>query len=104
MGPGKTIQTIAMLSSLATQYNIWGPHLVIVPTSILVNWEMEFKRWCPAFKILPYYGTAKERKFKRLGWSRENYFHVCITSYKIAIQDAKIFRRKKWVYLVLDEA
>lgn len=45
----------------------WGPHLIIVPTSVMLNWEMEFKKWCPAFKILTYYGNPKERKLKRTG-------------------------------------
>ena len=44
---------------------IWGPHLIVVPTSVMLNWEMELKKWCPAFKILTYYGTMKERKLKR---------------------------------------
>uniref|UniRef100_A0A0E9VZS9 SNF2 N-terminal domain-containing protein n=1 Tax=Anguilla anguilla TaxID=7936 RepID=A0A0E9VZS9_ANGAN len=43
----------------------WGPHLIIVPTSVMLNWEMELKRWCPGFKILTYYGSQKERKLKR---------------------------------------
>lgn len=44
---------------------IWGPHLIVVPTSVMLNWEMELKKWCPAFKILTYYGNQKERKLKR---------------------------------------
>lgn len=67
MGLGKTIQTIALLAHLACEKGNWGPHLIIVPTSVMLNWEMEFKKWCPAFKILTYYGTQKERKHKRAG-------------------------------------
>ena len=38
MGLGKTIQTISLLAHLAIDKGIWGPHLVIVPTTILMNW------------------------------------------------------------------
>lgn len=65
---------------------------------------MEFKRWCPGLKILTYFGSQKQRKQKRTGWSKDNSFHICITSYKLVIQDHFAFRRKKWYYMVLDEA
>ncbi|XP_014209632.1 helicase domino isoform X6 [Copidosoma floridanum] len=104
MGLGKTIQTIALLAHLACEKGNWGPHLIIVPTSVMLNWEMECKKWCPGFKILTYYGSQKERKQKRMGWTKPNAFHVCITSYKLVIQDHQSFRRKKWKYLILDEA
>ncbi|XP_047310658.1 protein PHOTOPERIOD-INDEPENDENT EARLY FLOWERING 1 [Impatiens glandulifera] len=104
MGLGKTIMTIALLAHLACEKGIWGPHLIVVPTSVMLNWETEFLKWCPAFKILTYFGSAKERKFKRQGWMKLNSFHVCITTYRLVIQDSKIFKRKKWKYLILDEA
>ncbi|XP_056626617.1 helicase SRCAP isoform X1 [Triplophysa dalaica] len=104
MGLGKTIQTIALLAHLACVKGNWGPHLIIVPTSVMLNWEMELKRWCPGFKILTYYGSQKERKLKRQGWTKPNAFHVCITSYKLVLQDHQAFRRKSWRYLILDEA
>ena len=70
MGLGKTLQTIALLSYLACYKGIWGPHLIIVPTSCLVNWESEIKRFCPGFKVLTYYGSAKRRKELRVGWTK----------------------------------
>ncbi|KAJ0985563.1 hypothetical protein J5N97_003919 [Dioscorea zingiberensis] len=104
MGLGKTIMTIALLAHLACEKGIWGPHLIVVPTSVMLNWETEFLKWCPAFKILTYFGSAKERKHKRQGWLKLNSFHVCITTYRLVIQDSKVFKRKKWKYLILDEA
>ncbi|KAF9602898.1 hypothetical protein IFM89_032638 [Coptis chinensis] len=104
MGLGKTIMTISLLAHLACEKGIWGPHLIVVPTSVMLNWETEFLKWCPAFKILTYFGSAKERKFKRQGWMKPNFFHVCITTYRLVIQDSKAFKRKKWKYLILDEA
>ncbi|KAL2604874.1 hypothetical protein AAZV13_09G091200 [Glycine max] len=104
MGLGKTIMTISLLAHLACDKGIWGPHLIVVPTSVMLNWETEFLKWCPAFKILTYFGSAKERKLKRQGWLKPNSFHVCITTYRLVIQDSKVFKRKKWKYLILDEA
>ena len=40
MGLGKTIQTIAVLAHLACEKHVWGPHLIVVPTSIILNWEV----------------------------------------------------------------
>lgn len=104
MGLGKTIQTIALLAHLACVHEVWGPHLVIVPTSVMLNWEMEFKKWCPGFKILTYYGTQEERKRKRLGWKSEDAWNVCITSYQLVLQDQQVFKRRRWHYMILDEA
>lgn len=104
MGLGKTIQTIALLAHLACVHEVWGPHLVIVPTSVMLNWEMEFKKWCPGFKILTYYGTQEERKRKRLGWKSEDSWNVCITSYQLVLQDQQVFKRRRWHYMILDEA
>ena len=104
MGLGKTIQTIAFLAHLALEKSMWGPHLIVVPTSVMLNWEMEIKKWCPAFKVLVYYGSQKDRRMKRQGWTKQNAFHICITSYKLVIQDHSSFRRFKWQYFILDEA
>lgn len=68
MGLGKTLQTIALLAHLACDHQEWGPHLIIVPTSVILNWEMEFKKFLPGFKVLTYYGNQQERKERRKGW------------------------------------
>lgn len=104
MGLGKTIQTISLLAYLACEKHNWGPHLIIVPTSVLLNWEMEFKRFAPGFKVLTYYGSPQQRKEKRKGWNRPDAFHVCITSYQLVVHDQHSFKRKKWQYMILDEA
>ncbi len=104
MGLGKTLQTIALFAYLACCRGIWGPHLIIVPTSCMVTWEIEFKHFCPGFKVLTYYGNAKVRRDLRAGWTKPSAFHVCITSYQLAVADANSFKRKKWYFLVLDEA
>ncbi|KAH9949283.1 SNF2 family N-terminal domain-containing protein [Amylocystis lapponica] len=104
MGLGKTIQTISLLAHLACDRGIWGPHLIIVPTSVLLNWEMEFKKFLPGFKVLSYHGNTKRRKELRQGWNDKYHFNVCVTSYTLASRDAHVFKRKPWYYMILDEA
>ena len=67
MGLGKTIQTISLLAHLSCDQGDWGPHLIIVPTSVLLNWDLEFKKWLPGFKVITYYGNQRERKERRKG-------------------------------------
>ena len=104
MGLGKTIQTITLLAHLAVKHHVWGPHLVVVPTSVILNWEMEFKKFLPGFKILPYYGNQEERKQKRKGWLDDDRWNVVITSYQLIVSDQNSFKRRFWQYLILDEA
>ncbi|MCJ1245859.1 swr1 complex component [Trapelia coarctata] len=104
MGLGKTIQTISLLAHLAVEHGTWGPHLIVVPTSVMLNWEMEFKKFLPGFKILTYYGTQDERRLKRKGWLDNDKWNVVITSYQLVLQDQGMFKRRGWHYLVLDEA
>ncbi|GME23191.1 Snf2 family helicase [Neofusicoccum parvum] len=104
MGLGKTIQTIALLAHLAVEKGVWGPHLVVVPTSVMLNWEMEIKKFCPGFKVLAYYGSIEERKRKRQGWMNDDMWNVVITSYQLILHDAAAFKKRSWHYLILDEA
>ncbi|XP_023741476.1 chromatin-remodeling ATPase INO80 isoform X1 [Lactuca sativa] len=110
MGLGKTIQAMAFLAHLAEEKNIWGPFLVVAPTSVLNNWADEIGRFCPDLKTLPYWGGIQERTVlrkninpKRL-YRRDAGFHILITSYQLLVSDEKYFRRVKWQYMVLDEA
>ncbi|XP_036953308.1 E1A-binding protein p400 isoform X6 [Acanthopagrus latus] len=102
-GLGKTVQTVAYMAHLAGQEGIWGPHLIVVRTCKLLNWEVEFKRWCPGLKILLYLGNRRERRSKRMWWGEANSFHVCVTSYKLLMKDQSHFLRRRWRHLVLDE-
>lgn len=112
MGLGKTIQTIALLAHLAEQHGVWETHLVIVPTSVILNWVTEFQKFLPGFRVLGYYGSSEERQHKRKGWVNDPHledrnrrgYNVVITSYNVAMQDINAIRNVQWHYLVLDEA
>ena len=111
MGLGKTVQSISVMAYLAEKHNIWGPFLVIAPSSTLHNWQQEITRFVPDLKCLPYWGNAKDRKVLRKFWDRKHItynrdspFHVLITSYQLVVQDAQYFQKIRWQYMILDEA
>lgn len=111
MGLGKTVQSISVLAYLAETHNIWGPFLVVTPASTLHNWQQEITRFVPDFKVLPYWGSAKDRKILRKFWDRKSVvyskdspFHVVVTSYQLVVADAQYFQKMRWQYMILDEA
>lgn len=111
MGLGKTVQSISVLAYLAETHNIWGPFLVVTPASTLHNWQQEITRFVPEFKVLPYWGNAKDRKILRKFWDRKSFrygkdspFHILVTSYQLVVADAAYFQKMKWQYMILDEA
>ncbi|KAK7731514.1 putative DNA helicase ino80 [Cytospora paraplurivora] len=111
MGLGKTVQSISVMAYLAEKYDIWGPFLVVAPASTLHNWEQEIRKFVPEFKILPYWGTAADRKTLRKFWDRKHNtykkdasFHVMVTSYQLVVSDVSYFQKMRWQYMILDEA
>lgn len=103
LGLGKSLQTIAMLAQLA-QNGIHGPHILIVPSTLIYNWEQEFKKWAPFFNVMIYYGSKQEREKLRSGWTYEEHCSIILTSYNIAVADAPVLKRKVYYYMILDEA
>ncbi|EMD67739.1 hypothetical protein COCSADRAFT_168915 [Bipolaris sorokiniana ND90Pr] len=111
MGLGKTVQSISVMAYLAERYNIWGPFLVIAPASTLHNWQQEIAKFVPDLNVIPYWGTAKDRKILRKLWDRKHVtytrdspFHVVVSSYQLVVQDAQYFQKMRWQYMILDEA
>lgn len=111
MGLGKTVQSISVMAYLAEKHNIWGPFLVVAPASTLHNWQQEIAKFVPTLKVLPYWGTAADRKVLRKFWDRKHVaytqdapFHVLVTSYQLIVSDVAYFQKMWWQYMILDEA
>lgn len=71
MGLGKTAQLITYMGAIASIEKDKGPHLVVVPASLLENWQRELQRWCPKIKSVVYYGKHRSIIRKRLNDLRE---------------------------------
>ncbi|NXN95300.1 SMRCD regulator, partial [Rhinopomastus cyanomelas] len=106
MGLGKTIQAIAFLAYLY-QEGDKGPHMIVVPASVLDNWVREVRLWCPELNVLLYYGSQEERRNLRVDIiSKVVDFNVIITTYNCAIsslEDRVLFRKLKINYAIFDE-
>jgi len=95
MGLGKTLQTIALLANRAT---IDHPALVVVPTSLLKNWEKEIARFAPQIKTIVYHGSERASKFVQARAS------VIVTSYGVLANDRAVLSSREYSLVVLDEA
>jgi non-specific serine/threonine protein kinase len=78
MGLGKTIQTLTFLQYMKEQGHK-GPNLIIVPTSVLPNWEREAQKFVPDMTRLVIYGARRENLFKKIEDSE-----LIITTYALA--------------------
>src|SRR5690606_29711264 len=97
MGLGKTVQTLALLQ--AEKEAGRGTSLLIMPTSLIYNWEMEASRFTPDLKVLNYTGTLRNKDIKRF----EKY-DVVLTSYGITRLDVELLKNFYFNYVILDES
>ncbi|MBR1375138.1 MAG: DEAD/DEAH box helicase [Cardiobacteriaceae bacterium] len=111
MGLGKTLQVIAFLEQQRIQYinkNKDLRVLVIVPTSLLGNWEKELQRFAPEMDFEILHGTAVRKLHIHLygvetAQLRQHFATLTITTYTTA-QNIDALAHTKWDILVLDEA
>ncbi|MDL2338910.1 MAG: DEAD/DEAH box helicase, partial [Pseudomonadota bacterium] len=99
MGLGKTLQTLALLQAELDAGRLDRPSLVVVPTSLLENWQAEATRFTPQLRMLVLHGKQRAQQFKGIANA-----HVVVTSYPLAVRDMAMLASHTWHYLVLDEA
>lgn len=97
MGLGKTVQTLALLQ--AEKEKQGGTTLLIMPTSLLYNWEMETQRFTPQLKVFTYTGTQRNKDA-----SRFERYDLILTSYGIARLDIEQLKQFNFNYVILDES
>ena len=99
MGLGKTAQVLAHLLIEQQANRLDRPALVVLPTSLIANWQAEAARHAPALRVLTLQGPDRARDFARIGDH-----DVVFTTYPLLWRDIAALAAQPWHLLILDEA
>ncbi|KAJ8900564.1 hypothetical protein K2173_025341 [Erythroxylum novogranatense] len=104
MGLGKTVQVMALIAYLMEFKGNYGPHLIIVPNAVLVNWKSEFLNWLPSVSCIFYVGGKDQRSKLFSQEVLAMKFNVLVTTYEFIMYDRSKLSRVDWKYIIIDEA
>ncbi len=103
MGLGKTLQTIALLLAVKAADKKSEDHkfkvLIVAPTSVVTNWELEMNKFAPSLKHALWHGSERKDRQDELDEAE-----VVVTSYALLRRDEELLSKIKWRYVILDEA
>jgi non-specific serine/threonine protein kinase len=110
MGLGKTLQAISLLAGIGEgclqspggphdphdPQPAYRPHLVVLPPTLLFNWENEIQRFYPDLRTYAYTGTARQTDFGRCD--------VVLTTYALVRRDIEKLKEISFHVILFDEA
>ena len=112
MGLGKTVMTLAMLQGRKEAVQLEGrtpaqanetgehrPSLLVMPTSLLYNWELEARRFTPDLRVMIYTGTYRDKNTAQF-----DDYDLILTSYGIVRIDIDLLSDYRFDYVILDES
>jgi non-specific serine/threonine protein kinase len=99
MGLGKTVQVLVYLQSLREQSLLQGAVLLVVPKSLIVNWQRESEKFTPDLRFLEYMGNLRNKDT-----SAFNAYDIILTTYGTMLRDVDILKTYKFQYIILDES
>jgi hypothetical protein len=100
MGLGKTLQAISLLGGIKegripSLFAAHAPHLVVVPTSLVFNWENEIAHFYPGLKVHVYTGKERSADFKDAD--------LVITTYGFVRKDIALLKKISFHVIIFDE-
>ncbi len=99
MGLGKTLQVLAHVLLAREAGRLDAPALVVLPTTLVANWQAEAARHAPGLRVLALHGGQRKRHFDRIAGH-----DLVLTTYTLLVRDRDVLQRQRWSLLVLDEA
>ena len=126
MGLGKTLQTLTLLLKLKRQQsainipqfdeknqlplfdqevhneNHQAASLIVMPTSLIHNWENEIKKFAPSLKVYKHVGVQRKKSLNLQGII--NYYDIILTTYGTVRNDVELLKAHEFFYFILDES
>lgn len=100
MGLGKTIQTLTFLEILR-QKNELGQVLIVVPSSLIFNWQQEIEKFTPGLPFMIFAGKNADSLSKKIGSGDQM---LVITTYGLLMEHGDFLSQYKWRVAIFDEA
>lgn len=105
MGLGKTLQVLAFILSEKEKREADGEaqglNLIVVPTSLIYNWQAEMERFAPSLEFAIVLGTKSDRFDKLKALEGKD---VVITTYGLLKRDLDYYRTFNFAACFIDEA
>ncbi|NBA93789.1 DEAD/DEAH box helicase [Pseudomonas sp. R5(2019)] len=99
MGLGKTLQTLAHLLTEKNAGRLDRPAMVVMPTSLIPNWQDEAERFAPGLRVVALHGASRKKHFANL-----HDYDVLLTTYALLPKDLEQLKALALHVLILDEA
>tara|TARA_R110002095_G_scaffold151154_1_gene130744 strand:- start:84 stop:3440 length:3357 start_codon:yes stop_codon:yes gene_type:complete len=99
MGLGKTLQALSHIALIKATDGNHKPILIITPTSVAFNWQMEAEKFTPSLKVLVLHGPDRKENFEKVPDH-----DIIVTTYPLISRDEKFFLEQQFDTIILDEA
>ncbi|KWR71624.1 hypothetical protein RN02_29845 [Pseudomonas sp. PI1] len=99
MGLGKTLQVLAHVLTEKRAGRLDRPALVLMPTSLVANWQDEAQRFAPDLRVLTLHGSDRHKGFEELGQ-----YDLLLSTYALLPRDIEALSRQPLHLAVFDEA
>jgi non-specific serine/threonine protein kinase len=112
MGLGKTVQVLVYLQSQQEQQEARAERsdsleerrrsaatLLVVPKSLITNWQRESEKFTPTLKFLEYIGNLRNKDTAIF-----NEYDVVLTTYGTMLRDIELLRGYHFHHVILDES
>lgn len=73
--------------------------LIVLPSSLLFNWESEIKKFVPSLSVYQHFGPKRHKDRRVLAR-----FDTILTTYQTALRDVELLREMEFEYIILDES